>query len=58
MKIEIGEVVYLDMDVVEEAPYPDIYIGRARRRDPGPPTTEALARALAVWRAEQQGAAD
>lgn len=51
MEIDPGEFFLLDMDTVEEAPFPDIYIGRRRRKDPGPPTTEALAKTLSTWQA-------
>lgn len=52
VKIDLGEVVVLHMDVVEQAPCPEIFIGPRRRIDPGPPTTPALAKALARWREE------
>ena len=52
MEIDLGEMFYLDMEIVEQAPYPDIYIGPRRRIDPGPPTTRALADALARWQVE------
>jgi hypothetical protein len=50
VKIDLGQMFYLDMDVVEEAPYPDTFIGPRRRIDPGPPTTRALAEAVTRWR--------
>ena len=54
MKIDLGEMFYLDMEIVEAAPYPDIFIGRRRRIDPGPPTTRALAEAVARWREQPE----
>lgn len=56
-QIDLGEVVILHMDVVEEAPWPDIFIGARRRPDPGPPTTRALANALTRWREDAEVAA-
>jgi hypothetical protein len=57
IKIDLGEVVILHMDVVVEAPCPEIYIGPRRRIDPGPPTTRALADALARWQVESEAKA-
>ena len=48
MNIDIGPVYDLDMEVVEEAPSPDIYLGRRLRRAE-PPTTIRLAETLANW---------
>jgi hypothetical protein len=47
VKIDIGPVSLLHFPTVVEAPNPEIFIGIARRPDPGPPTTEALRRFLA-----------
>jgi hypothetical protein len=44
--INIGKVSDLHIDTIVEAPCPDIYLGPRRRRDPGPPTTAALSKAL------------
>jgi hypothetical protein len=49
VKIDLGAIDYLDMEIVEEAPCPVIFIGPRCRVDPGPPTTRALAEAVAKW---------
>jgi hypothetical protein len=49
--INIGQVSDLHIDTIVEAPCPDIYLGPRRRRDPGPPTTAALSKALREWEA-------
>ena len=49
--INIGQVSDLHIDTIVEAPSPDIYLGPRRRRDPGPPTTAALSKALREWEA-------
>ena len=54
VKIDLGEVVILHMDIVEEAPCPEIYMGPRRRKDPGPPTTRALAEAVARWQEQPE----
>jgi hypothetical protein len=50
VKIDLGEIFYLDMEIVQATPCPEIFIGARRRIDPGPPTTRALAEAVARWR--------
>jgi hypothetical protein len=47
--INIGKFSDLHIDTIVEAPCPDIYLGPRRRRDPGPPTTAALSKALLEW---------
>lgn len=53
MKIDIGPVHYLDPQTIEEAPCPDIYLGRRLRRAE-PPTTRRLAETLANWTPTQR----
>jgi hypothetical protein len=45
MKIDLGQMFYLDMDVVAEAPSPVFFLGR-RYRKFEPPTTQRLAETL------------
>jgi hypothetical protein len=54
--INIGQVSDLHIDTIVEAPSPDIYLGPRRRRDPGPPTTAALSKALREWEAGAEAA--
>jgi hypothetical protein len=53
VKIDIGPVHYLDPQTIEEAPCPDIYLGRRLRRAE-PPTTRRLAETLANWTPTQR----
>lgn len=52
MKIDLGPIDYLDMDVVTEAPSWQIFLGR-RQRHKEPLTTQRLADTIARWQAEQ-----
>lgn len=54
VKIDLGEMLPLDMSIVEAAPCQEIFIGSTRRRDPGPPTTRALAEAMARWQEQPE----
>jgi hypothetical protein len=58
VNIDIGEVIFLHMPTVVEAPAPDIYIGRRRRPLPGPPTTRALSDALVRWATAERNGRD
>ena len=49
MIIDIGEVCDLHIPTMADPPLYDIYLGRRRRPDPGPPTTAALSKALKEW---------
>lgn len=53
--IDIGKVPDLHIDTIVEAPCPEIYLGPRRRRDPGPPTTASLSKALLEWQASGAG---
>jgi hypothetical protein len=57
MKIELGEMLFLDMEIVTEAPALEIFLG-PRHRKFEPPTPERLAHTLERLRVEQALAAD